>query len=306
MNQKIRIHRIIVAFLGVVIYTCSFALRGDSVSSIKVDGWEMVYTEQGQGPLVVLVHGAVSDHRTWSSQQILLANKGYRVVAPTQRYFGSADWSEDWPKYLTRTHANDLVSFLRKLGSEKAHLVGWSSGVHIALVVSMEHPELVSSVFGYEPVVPSYVVDTDRLSSIDQDAGKMVGAVFEPMSAGDLEMAARRFLDGVSEKPGYFDELTDAARNVVLDNSRTLPLMFDGGERDVPISCAELAQIMPRITIAQGELSRPFFNLIAEDARRCLPKEKHLVVEGAKHMWPADNSEQFARAVDDAIQSNME
>ncbi len=306
MNRKSQIQVFFLTLLGAVICTCSSVLRADTVRSIQIDGWDMAYTEQGQGPLVVLVHGAVSDHRTWISQQLLLADKGYRVVVPTQRYFGPADWSDDWPKYLTRTHANDLASFLSTLGNEKAHLVGWSSGVHIALVVAKEHPELVSSVFGYEPVVPSFVVDKDRLSSIDLDAGKMVGAVFESMGAGDFEEAARRFLDGVSEKPGYFDELTDAARNIVLDNSRALPLMFDGGEQDVPISCAELALINPRITIAQGELSRPFFNLIAEDARKCLPNEKHFVIKGAKHMWPADSSDHFAQVVDDAIRSSRE
>jgi len=263
----------------------------------------MPYTEKGEGPLVVLIHGAVSDHRTWNSQQEQLAKRGYRVVAITQRYYGSGVWSEDWPEYRIRTHASDLASFLRQQGPGKAHLVAWSSGVHIALTVAQEHPELVSSIFGYEPVVPSYVDDPGRVSAIDEDAGAMVGSVFGPIKTGDLQEAARQFLDGVSQQSGYFDDLSDTARQIVLDNARALPLMFDGGELDAPISCVELAQLSPSITIAQGELSRPFFNLIADSAHQCLPTARHLVVPGARHMWPAVSPDDFVQAVDEAIRA---
>ncbi len=170
-------------------------------------------------------------------------------------------------------------------------------------MVAKEHPELVSAVFGYEPVVPSYIDDPDRLSAIDQDAGSMVGSVFESMEVGNFEEAARRFLAGVSQEPEYFDALSDAARQIVIDNARALPLMFDGGEQDVPISCVELAQLNPSVTIAQGEISRPFFKLIADGARECLPNGRHRIIHGARHMWPADNPEDFIQTVVETIQA---
>lgn len=273
-----------------------------NVKAFKVNGLDMPYAEVGAGPLVVLLHGALSDHRTWALQQEMLAERGYRVVAVTQRYYGLGAWSDDWPTYRIRTHANDLAAFIRAQGSEKAHLVAWSSGVHIALVVALEHPDIVASVFAYEPVVPSYVDDSERLSAIDQDAGEMVGSVFEPLEASDHREAARRFLAGVSQDAGYFDRLTDSARAIALDNARVLPLMFDGGEQDVPVSCDELAAMIPPITVAQGELSRPFFKLIAEGAAKCLAGQSSpFVVPGARHMWPAENAAEFVQAVDDSI-----
>ena len=294
---------------------CSFALilvsiLGQSVSSseahatMKVNGRHLPYTVSGEGETVVLIHGAVSDRRTWSRQQAILATEGYRVVAFTQRYYGKEHWDAKWPPYRIRTHADDVAAFVRGLGSDKVHLVAWSSGGHIALTVALESPELVKSVLVYEPVVPSYVVDKKILQAIDSDAKSMVGPVFGPMTAGNLTLAAQLFLNGVAQQPGYFDTLSNSARQIVLDNARVLPLMFDGGETDVSITCAQMRRIIPPVMISRGEYSRPFFSLIANTAMRCVGGGHHMVVSGANHMWPGDHPDEFVKAVVGYIRKN--
>ena len=117
------------------------------------------------------------------------------------------------------------------------------------------------------------------------------------MKAGDTKQAARLFIDGVAERSGYFDPLPPAQQAIVLDNARVLPLMFDGGEQDAPISCSQLAQLKPRVAIARGEKVRPFFRIIADAAARCMPAARRIVVPGAKHMWPGEDPIAFSQTV---------
>ena len=266
------------------------------VRHMEVNGMPLPYVEQGRGALLVLVHGAASDLRTWERQRAALAAH-YRTIAFTQRYYGTAPWPADWPQYRIGTHADDLAAFIRGLGAGPAHLVAWSSGSHIVLNVALRNPELVRSVFVYEPVVPSYVDDPAELKAIGDDAGAMVGSAFSPMKAGDTKQAARLFIDGVAERGGYFDALPPAQQAIVLDNARVLPLMFDGGEQDAPISCSQLAQLKPRVAIARGEKVRPFFRIIADAAARCMPAARRIVVPGAKHMWPGEDPIAFSQTV---------
>jgi pimeloyl-ACP methyl ester carboxylesterase len=167
------------------------------VKQMDVNGARLSYVEQGRGAAVVLVHGAVSDLRTWERQLAALAQH-YHAIAFTQRYYGTTPWRDDWPKYRIHTHANDLAEFIRILGAGPVHLVAWSSGGHIALNVALHHPRLVHSVFVYEPVVSSYVDDPVLLKAIGDDAAAMVGPVFPAMKSGDMSSAARFFVDGVA------------------------------------------------------------------------------------------------------------
>jgi hypothetical protein len=88
-----------------------------------------------------------------------------------------------------------------------------------------------------------------------------------------------------------------AAREMVLDNARMLPLMLDSGERDAPITCAQLAGLKPPVAIARGEKVRPFFRIIADAAARCLPAAQRIVVQDASHLWPAEDPLGFSRFV---------
>lgn len=294
------------AFKSTLISACiaatasSYAEVLHPVKHLHVNDMPLEYVEQGRGAPLLLLHGAVSDLRTWNRQRAELAAH-YRTIAVTQRYYGTSPWRADWPKYSIETHTDDLAAFIRALGAGPVHLVAWSSGGHIALNVALRHPDLVRTLFIYEPVVPSYVDDPAELKALSDDANEMVGPVLPPMKDGEMTRAARLFIDGVAEHQGYFDALPSTTQDIVLANARALPLMFNGGEQDAPITCAQLAQVKPPLAIARGELVRPFFRIIADAAARCSPGSSRIIVPDAKHMWPAENPVGFAEAVRDFL-----
>jgi len=95
---------------------------------LSVGGTELKYVDAGSGETVVLVHGAVSDHRFWRAQLVALA-PSYRCIALDQRYFGSAPWPDDGSNYSLSTHSEDLAGFIRQVARNlPVHLVGTSYG----------------------------------------------------------------------------------------------------------------------------------------------------------------------------------
>ena len=148
---------------GFIIIGVAIALTGCQASETRsvgapalkkatVNGVTLRYLEQGTGAPVIFVHGSISDHRTWDAQREPTARK-YRYIALDQRYFGPAPWPDDGKHFSVATHANDLAAFLRQLEVGPAHLVGWSYGADVVLVLAVQHPELVRSLFLYEPAM---------------------------------------------------------------------------------------------------------------------------------------------------------
>ena len=58
---------------------------------IDVNGIRLHIAEQGEGPLVVLLHGFPESWHSWHHQLGPLAAAGFRVVAPDQRGYGRSD-----------------------------------------------------------------------------------------------------------------------------------------------------------------------------------------------------------------------
>lgn len=50
----------------------------------------------GNGPPILLIHGAASDHRIWRPHIELMRDR-FRCFAPTLRWFGPDRWRPDGP-----------------------------------------------------------------------------------------------------------------------------------------------------------------------------------------------------------------
>lgn len=112
-------------------------MASPSARQALVGGVTLNYVDQGHGVPVVFVHGAFSDHRHWEAQRAEIA-KRYRYIALDQRYFGNIPWQDEAAKYSVATHATDLAAFVEQLGAGPVHVVGWSYGGSIALVLAVQ------------------------------------------------------------------------------------------------------------------------------------------------------------------------
>jgi pimeloyl-ACP methyl ester carboxylesterase len=264
-----------------------------TVKYMNVDGARLAYVEQGFGDLVVLLHGGTGDYRSWTPHLQAIANCGYRVLAYSMRYFGTERWEDNWPPFSTQLHASDLVSFLRAVSAGPAHLVTWSYSGHTALSVALDHPELVKSLFAFEPSAPTYITDPDARKTVQTSMEAIFGSVARALGQGDGAEATKQFIDAVAAKgEGYFLQQPKNVQDRQLDNSRVLPLMLSAPPRQ--LSCTQLASLELPVAIAQGGSTAPLFAVIAEAAAGCIPAAKHVVVPGAGHLWPGEDPTGFS------------
>jgi len=101
----------------------------------------------GQGERIVLLHGSNTEdvELIWSKQRVLADQ--YQLIIPDRRGYGQSPKRE-----YAWTYQNDVQDVMGLLG-KGAHLVGLSSGGLIAMLLTAQRPELVSSLTVIEPPV---------------------------------------------------------------------------------------------------------------------------------------------------------
>jgi pimeloyl-ACP methyl ester carboxylesterase len=113
------------------------------LNRIRANGLEFGYIEEGEGPLVLLLHGFPDTARTWSHQVPALAAAGYRAVAPYLRGYPPTEIPRE--TFFDRgTLAQDTAELIRVLGGGgPVHLVGqdWGAGITYSMIAAF--PELV-------------------------------------------------------------------------------------------------------------------------------------------------------------------
>ena len=91
---------------------------------VETNGIRMHVAEQGDGPLVVLLHGFPESWYSWRHQLRALADAGFHAVAPDQRGHGQTDRPAEATKYTQLHLVGDVVGLLDALGEEQAVVVG--------------------------------------------------------------------------------------------------------------------------------------------------------------------------------------
>jgi pimeloyl-ACP methyl ester carboxylesterase len=262
---------------------------------VSLNGAKLTYQEQGQGRPVVFIHGAITDHRVWEGQREAVATHN-RFVALTMRYFGTDPWPDAGANYSVKTHTEDLIAFLRILNAGPVDLVGWSYSGPIALLVAVQHPELVRSLFLDEPSTLALVTDPAELKAATQDRTVMAGPAATAVKAGETMGAVKILFNAVNDQADLFDTVPPAVRTMLLDNARTLPISFAAPPPPV-ITCEQLGRIKVPTTIAVGERTRPFYKIAASSVAGCIPGAKLVVIAQGRHAAAVQSTAAFNEAV---------
>ncbi len=117
---------------------------------VEVAGRQVWHEVSGEGDPVVLLHGGFAGASSWFAQQPALVASGFRVYLPERR--GHVH-TPDVPGPLTYSvMADDTIDYLETVlapGREgepgtPVHLVGWSDGAVVGLLVALRRPDLVA------------------------------------------------------------------------------------------------------------------------------------------------------------------
>jgi pimeloyl-ACP methyl ester carboxylesterase len=113
---------------------------------IATNGIELHIAEQGDGPLVLLLHGFPESWYSWRHQLEPLARAGYHAVAPDMRGYGHSDKPEAIEAYNQVEVVNDIVGLIPTLGYQTAVVIGHDWGAPTAWSAALHHPDKVTAV----------------------------------------------------------------------------------------------------------------------------------------------------------------
>jgi pimeloyl-ACP methyl ester carboxylesterase len=166
-------------------------------SYIDAGGVRTYYESTGTGDPLLLLHGGLCTAESWDAQTPALAAT-YRVVVPER--FGHGRTPDVDGPITYEIMAQHTIAFMDAAGIESAHLVGWSDGALVALLVALRRPTLVRKLVlidqyvtleGAPPGLLEFLdqmsVDTappplvDQLRALSPDGPDHVAAVIEKL-----------------------------------------------------------------------------------------------------------------------------
>ncbi|WP_405056617.1 alpha/beta hydrolase [Kribbella sp. NBC_01505] len=115
---------------------------------VRLNGINIQISEQGEGPLVLLVHGFPETAYSWRHQLTALADAGYHAVALDQRGYGASDRPDGIDQYSIFHLVGDVVALIHELGEEQAVVVGHDWGSIVTWNTALLRPDVVRGVVG--------------------------------------------------------------------------------------------------------------------------------------------------------------
>jgi len=130
---------------------------GFKAAKIQTSGATINVVSAGQGPPLLLLHGAPQSLATWHKIAPRLANN-YTVVAADLRGYGDSSKppnGENHVNYSKRAMALDGVEVMRHFGFEKFAVVGHDRGGRVAHRMALDHAGKVTKIAVID-IVPTY------------------------------------------------------------------------------------------------------------------------------------------------------
>src|SRR5688500_9883761 len=205
-----------------------------------------------------MLHGGLATAESWAMQMPALAER-YRLYVPERRGHGRTPDIEGPITY--EMMAADTAAFLEAAGTGAVHLVGWSDGAVVGMLVALRRPELVRKLavlgqyFNFEGEVPEFRAMVDHWGS-------------------DLPEEFHEVYDRVSpDGPEHF--------HVVLEK------MMRMWREEPDIALSELAGVRAPVLLMQGDDDIVTVEHSAALAAT-LPEAQLAVVPGSSHMVPLE------------------
>lgn len=114
---------------------------------ISIGTETLAYLDEGQGPVVVMVHGNMSSSVHYEPLITRIKDK-YRCIAVDLRGFGDSSYNNRFD--TLEELADDVAAFTDALGIDSFYLVGWSNGGGVSLRLCAKYPEKVKKFFDIE------------------------------------------------------------------------------------------------------------------------------------------------------------
>ena len=170
-------------------------MKRSRMDRATLEGVELEYEVRGSGEWVVLIHAGV--FADWFKPLLEETALTEHYCALSYHRVGYAGSSRLPGPVSVAQQASHCRSLMRRLGIERAHVVGHSSGGNIALQLALDFPDAVRSLSLLEPALLSAPGGPQAGAAVIGSATDL-GAVMQLYAAGDKAGALGAFMRGVS------------------------------------------------------------------------------------------------------------
>jgi pimeloyl-ACP methyl ester carboxylesterase len=157
---------------------------------LEIEGTRVRYTDRGEGPPVVLIHGFASSLETWITVAPVLEKK-HRVITLDLKGFGWTDRPEG--DYSPAAQARLVFGLMDARGVEQAAVVAHSWGSSVALSMALAQPNRVTRIALYDAWVFEEQLPSFFLWSRSPGLGEVLFGLF--YTERPDEKMARAFYD---------------------------------------------------------------------------------------------------------------
>jgi pimeloyl-ACP methyl ester carboxylesterase len=266
----------------------------DTYRRVRIKGVELAYMEQGSGPPLIYVHGALSDVRYLQPELPALAQR-LRTIVYSRRYAWPNEPLGEGASDPVAQHVDDLADFILALNAAPAHVAGISLGGTICLLLAVRHPELVRTLILEDPSAFPVLV------SIPPKPGEILPLLFKQprtlwmalrttASFGRMGVAMRRGKDEESMRllvnwaNGFdaYSQLPAANKAQGMANKATWRAALEH-PAVIDLTATDARGIQKPTLLVAGEKSAPPLRAVVQRLAELIPNSEVNVIPGASH-----------------------
>lgn len=270
--------------------------------SLAVRGLRLRYTDEGEGPPIVLVHGIATSLESWRLIVPALV-QDYRVITLDLPGFGRSERPKSMPD-LGEISAL-IVGFLDGLGIPRASLVGNSLGGLITLETALRYPERVARLILANSLGLGREIGAFwRLVAVEPLGGLMIrinrwaalrgkyNFFFDPRDEPEVVATMRAWI----ARPDLVDTLVNTVRIGLTP----------GGQRPSIVRLHRLPELRVPTLVVWGRLDPIFPAFHGERAHRLIPNARLVVFENCGHCPQLEVPRDFTRVVREFLEEAEE
>ena len=279
------------------------------------------YAESGSvsGPPVILLHGWPYDIHSYVDVAPLLAAKGYRVIVPYVRGYGTTRFlsGETFRNGQQSAVASDIIAFMDALGIQKAIVGGFDWGARTSVIMAALWPErckALVSVSGY--IIVNLTVNLQPLPP-KAELGWWYQYYFATERGrrgySENRHAFNKLIWKLASPTWDFDDATFDRTATAFDNPDHVSIVIHNYRWRLSLANGEpryddLEQKLfkaPVIAVPTITIGSDFDGAAADGAayaKKFSGKYSHRILKGIGHNVPQEAPEAFAQAIVDVDQ----
>jgi pimeloyl-ACP methyl ester carboxylesterase len=240
------------------------------------DGTTIAFDQSGQGPVIILVGGALTDRLVTTQLAALLAPH-FTVINYDRR--GRGD-SGDTKPYAVEREIEDIEALIDEAGGS-AFVFGHSSGAVLALEATGKLPTRIKKQALYEP---PFIVDDSRPPVPEDFATHVAGLVSAGRRGDAVEFFMTRAVGVPAEFVAYMKEdpmwaaMEEIAHTLTYDG-----IIMGDTQSGKPLPVRRWISVTAPTLVMDGGESPPWLRNAAQALTRILPNAQYRTLKGQDH-----------------------